>query len=84
MQNLKIKKISNIKDTSSLISCLSFFPYIKRVKFEKDNDGKIILRIRLPWYYLFPYSTFKLFEIEKKMKEQNSPGFNFEVKNYWL
>ena len=78
--NTLIKPICTLKDVSSLIRALKFFPKIKKVNIEIHENRNFVLKIRLPWYYIFPYSYFIRRILEKKLSEHIEPGAKIKIK----
>lgn len=78
-----VKPISTLKDVSSLIRILRFYPCVKKVKVEVHENRKFILKIKLPWYYIFPYSLIKIYLIQTKLNKHKEPGARVVIKHYW-
>ena len=83
MSQSTIKQISPIKDVSSLIRVLRFYPSIKKVKVEIHENRKFVLKIKFPWFYIFPYSLLKIYFIQLKLNEHKEPGATVILKHYW-
>ena len=81
-QNI-IKPISSLKDVSSLLRILKFYPFIKKVKVEVHENRRFILKVQFPWYYFFPYSLFKLYIIQSKLNQHKEDGAKVILKHYW-
>lgn len=74
-----IKPIHPIKNVSSLLRALRLFPYVKSVTIEIDNRN-FILRVKLPWYYIFPYSLYKRFQIKMALNKIKEPGSKIKIR----
>ncbi len=73
-----------IKTEEGLISYLRLFKSIKKTIFQKNEQNELILKIRLKWYYLFPYSLFEINRINKQLQEHISLEFKVKIQSYWF
>ncbi len=86
-KNQKIKNMVIIKDAGTLINSLGLICRIKKYNFiktysiEKGKNSDLILKIKMPWYYVFPYSLFKLYKLKKELKKSTSENFTVDVIN---
>lgn len=77
-----IKPIHKIKDISTLLRALRKFPFIKSVTIEIYEQRKFVLRVKLPWYYLFPYSIYKRLQIQMELNKIKEPGAKIIIKKF--
>lgn len=77
-----VKSIHKIKDVSTLLRALRMFSYVKNVTIEIHEKRKFVLRVKFPWYYVFPYSIYKRFQIQMELNKIKEPGAKIIVKKF--
>lgn len=84
----KIKNMVVINDTSTLINYLGLinkikkYNYVKTYSIEKGKNDNLLLKIKMPWYYVFPYSMFKLYKLKKEINKSTPENFKVDVSNF--
>ncbi len=86
-KNQKVKNMVIIKDAGTLMNSLGLicrikkFNFIKTYSIEKGKNSNLILKVKMPWYYVFPYSLFKLYKLKKEINKSTPENFSVDVTN---
>ena len=79
-----IKPIHVIKDVGSLLRALRHFKFIKKVSVEVHENRKFVLRLSMPWYYIFPFSTYQKIKILIVLNKHKEPGAKIMISNLFF
>jgi len=79
-----VRPISVIKDVSSLLRALRHFKLVRKVSVEVHENRKFVLRLNMPWYYIFPFSTYQKIKILIILNKHKEPGCKIRISNLFF
>ena len=74
-----VKPLNHLSNISSIITFINSFPIVKKFSIEEKNNRTVIVKVLLPWWYLWPFSFFLITRMQTQADNLTLVGFNILI-----